>query len=124
QSLDDRAPRYSPAATRPSGESFFFFNDTATTEIYTLSLHDALPISVFHHSHPVKKSTMCAYPASMVMVSSPRPFTQPPPVSGQIFVPRLAVSPAVPYAPAMAISHAVRRNTSAESPGGAGAHLG
>src|SRR2546426_12723852 len=27
------------------GRSFFFFNDTATTEIYTLSLHDALPIS-------------------------------------------------------------------------------
>src|SRR3712207_8583037 len=29
---------------------FFFFNDTATTEIYTLSLHDALPIycRVFH----------------------------------------------------------------------------
>src|SRR3989442_8147617 len=25
--------------------TFFFFNDTATTEIYTLSLHDALPIS-------------------------------------------------------------------------------
>src|SRR2546422_7103957 len=30
---------------RPSFFSFFFFNDTATTEIYTLSLHDALPIS-------------------------------------------------------------------------------
>src|SRR2546430_9936492 len=30
-------------ATAPS--FFFFFNDTATTEIYTLSLHDALPIS-------------------------------------------------------------------------------
>src|SRR2546422_11696178 len=29
---------------------FFFFNDTATTEIYTLSLHDALPIS--HHGRP------------------------------------------------------------------------
>src|SRR5690348_17434325 len=28
--------------------SFFFFNDTATTEIYTLSLHDALPISDHH----------------------------------------------------------------------------
>src|SRR5690349_23345277 len=28
----------------PSSLSFFFFNDTATTEIYTLSLHDALPI--------------------------------------------------------------------------------
>src|SRR2546429_8388976 len=27
--------------------SFFFFNDTATTEIYTLSLHDALPICCF-----------------------------------------------------------------------------
>src|SRR2546430_13393914 len=27
---------------------FFFFNDTATTEIYTLSLHDALPISSDH----------------------------------------------------------------------------
>src|SRR3989442_9444667 len=27
---------------------FFFFNDTATTEIYTLSLHDALPISPAH----------------------------------------------------------------------------
>src|SRR3712207_6882436 len=26
--------------------SFFFFNDTATTEIYTLSLHDALPIFI------------------------------------------------------------------------------
>src|SRR2546427_7343927 len=30
---------------RSFGSSFFFFNDTATTEIYTLSLHDALPIS-------------------------------------------------------------------------------
>src|SRR5258708_19829191 len=29
----------------PSTFTFFFFNDTATTEIYTLSLHDALPIS-------------------------------------------------------------------------------
>src|SRR5436853_6333706 len=29
---------------------FFFFNDTATTEIYTLSLHDALPISLLEPS--------------------------------------------------------------------------
>src|SRR2546426_11704874 len=28
---------------------FFFFNDTATTEIYTLSLHDALPIFLLRH---------------------------------------------------------------------------
>src|SRR2546422_8849095 len=31
---------------RPDIFHFFFFNDTATTEIYTLSLHDALPIFV------------------------------------------------------------------------------
>src|SRR2546422_11287290 len=33
---------------------FFFFNDTATTEIYTLSLHDALPISIVIGAHRVK----------------------------------------------------------------------
>src|SRR5258708_12043936 len=42
---------------------FFFFNDTATTEIYTLSLHDALPIYPVrdagagvaeHRCHPVR----------------------------------------------------------------------
>src|SRR3712207_9272699 len=40
---------------------YFFFNDTATTEIYTLSLHDALPIYMFpypsgaglHVGHPL-----------------------------------------------------------------------
>src|SRR2546425_8001355 len=31
---------------------FFFFNDTATTEIYTLSLHDALPISPTRRAPP------------------------------------------------------------------------
>src|SRR3712207_7374215 len=33
----------------------FFFNDTATTEIYTLSLHDALPISLFVGSKTIPK---------------------------------------------------------------------
>src|SRR3989442_14104241 len=32
--------------------ALFFFNDTATTEIYTLSLHDALPISEFAGAKP------------------------------------------------------------------------
>src|SRR3712207_7304563 len=32
---------------------FFFFNDTATTEIYTLSLHDALPICSHFENHAV-----------------------------------------------------------------------
>src|SRR6266700_8310339 len=31
---------------------FFFFNDTATTEIYTLSLHDALPIWTYSGNRP------------------------------------------------------------------------
>src|SRR2546430_7724461 len=35
---------------------FFFFNDTATTEIYTLSLHDALPI----YPWPPSRDTACA----------------------------------------------------------------
>src|SRR3989441_12496745 len=34
---------------------FFFFNDTATTEIYTLSLHDALPISA-QHGHAARRA--------------------------------------------------------------------
>ena len=36
---------------------FFFFNDTATTEIYTLSLHDALPISAENAEEPVKEES-------------------------------------------------------------------
>src|SRR3712207_8077707 len=39
--------------------SFFFFNDTATTEIYTLSLHDALPISP---TDPGPKAPLDAHP--------------------------------------------------------------
>src|SRR5256884_7346175 len=33
---------------------FFFFNDTATTEIYTLSLHDALPIACRAHADAMR----------------------------------------------------------------------
>src|SRR5260221_3680187 len=36
---------------------FFFFNDTATTEIYTLSLHDALPISRYETTAAVTPTT-------------------------------------------------------------------
>src|SRR3712207_8387094 len=36
---------------------FFFFNDTATTEIYTLSLHDALPISPRGGPAPARSRT-------------------------------------------------------------------
>src|SRR2546429_6571303 len=43
-----RSQSVSISLRRPirSAPFFFFFNDTATTEIYTLSLHDALPISL------------------------------------------------------------------------------
>src|SRR2546428_4813374 len=41
---------------------FFFFNDTATTEIYTLSLHDALPISKW--SQNVKRFSVGGDPLS------------------------------------------------------------
>src|SRR2546425_9199030 len=42
---------------RPLSSLFFFFNDTATTEIYTLSLHDALPISPRRRSRSSTSST-------------------------------------------------------------------
>src|SRR5256886_15072829 len=43
---------------------FFFFNDTATTEIYTLSLHDALPI----FWQPVQRTTQEAHVIGMVEI--------------------------------------------------------
>src|SRR5436309_14686676 len=47
------------AMTLLSPTRFFFLNDTATTQIYTLSLHDALPIFFFCVSKNV--SVSCAY---------------------------------------------------------------
>src|SRR2546422_8889700 len=41
---------------------FFFFNDTATTEIYTLSLHDALPISPEPHWNRVLAKSWSSNP--------------------------------------------------------------
>src|SRR6202000_3573594 len=45
---------------------FFFFNDTATTEIYTLSLHDALPISA---SGAVGTMVACLSRSSKIILS-------------------------------------------------------
>src|SRR3989442_3101055 len=39
---------------------FFFFNDTATTEIYTLSLHDALPISGVSSASSLTSAARCS----------------------------------------------------------------
>src|SRR5258705_925425 len=41
--------------------SFFFFNDTATTEIYTLSLHDALPISESRRQRQFRRPSARVY---------------------------------------------------------------
>src|SRR2546428_14041935 len=49
---------------------FFFFNDTATTEIYTLSLHDALPISTRRTS-----STSGGATAATITPAGPAPNT-------------------------------------------------
>src|SRR2546422_1710807 len=42
----------------PRWTKLFFFNDTATTEIYTLSLHDALPIYTGWRPAPVSERTL------------------------------------------------------------------
>src|SRR5258708_35738942 len=59
--------------SKPKYPVFFFFNDTATTEIYTLSLHDALPISTaLSRSTPNGFSTMTRrQPSGVADVVSP-----------------------------------------------------
>src|SRR6266567_4104275 len=63
---------------------FFFFNDTATTEIYTLSLHDALPISP---AVPVPAATPSTYTV-MVLPGSAVPL--------KVGVLSLVTSPLIP----------------------------
>src|SRR3712207_7579392 len=54
---------------------FFFFNDTATTEIYTLSLHDALPISLPRVADRAGSRSRChgRTPPRQRPTSAPRP---------------------------------------------------
>src|SRR5256886_7601832 len=53
---------------------FFFFNDTATTEIYTLSLHDALPISYCPTGSTAVMTTF-SLPSTSTSCPGPCPFT-------------------------------------------------
>src|SRR5690349_24999045 len=50
---------------------FFFFNDPATTEIYTLSLHDALPISA-RRRHRFARTDACRRPRRAAVVDFDR----------------------------------------------------
>src|SRR5256885_11733257 len=51
----------------------FFFNDTATTEIYTLSLHDALPISSAARSSDRASAALARLPGRTAAWPGPRP---------------------------------------------------
>src|SRR2546430_8117774 len=53
--------------------NFFFFNDTATTEIYTLSLHDALPISMGQRQPDTggRKSLLTAFTVRRLLSQHP-----------------------------------------------------
>src|SRR5574341_2518763 len=59
--------------------SFFFFNDTATTEIYTLSLHDALPIChreggrVYENASSKCSASTTFWPTTFIVASSSVP---------------------------------------------------
>src|SRR3712207_9567256 len=63
---------------------FFFFNDTATTEIYTLSLHDALPIYPRVHGLAMDADELCgpalgqALPLDQEQSPAPRPLLRRP----------------------------------------------
>src|SRR5258708_26052202 len=55
----------SSPASPPASWTLFFFNDTATTEIYTLSLHDALPISGQRRAGTARAGFAPCRPAAM-----------------------------------------------------------
>src|SRR3712207_7635512 len=68
-------------------DSVFFFNDTATTEIYTLSLHDALPISTGEGISVSTLSVETSSSGSSTATSSPTFFSQ------RVTVPSVTDSP-------------------------------
>src|SRR5256885_11867229 len=56
---------------------FFFFNDTATTEIYPLSLHDPLPISACPHDHAPEPFGPTGWNVPVQLQQAPPPQTDP-----------------------------------------------
>src|SRR2546425_576372 len=94
---------------------FFFFNDTATTEIYTLSLHDALPISFFSAR---RRDRYVGSSSSALTTQSARS-----PSSSSGAFPRLHQATRYPNAFAPATSHAFD-DTKRRSPAGIPSRLG
>src|SRR5258706_15492516 len=72
------------SGVRLTGRGIFFFNDTATTEIYTLSLHDALPISACGNSaaSSTPRPAPCSPPAWTPSPKPPSPATTATPPNG------------------------------------------
>src|SRR3989449_2310837 len=58
---------------------FFFFNDTATTEIYTLSLHDALPICLALRVVQAVEDAVRRHPPTTILRRDQRRTSGPPP---------------------------------------------
>src|SRR5229473_7861635 len=84
----------------------FFFNDTATTEIYTLSLHDALPISPFDRlalffflKYPMRSSTARTINGSATVASSNTSANRPPSSGGTNFPHETASVYVLPLSP-------------------------
>src|ERR1035438_10881551 len=73
---------------------FFFFNDTATTEIYTLSLHDALPISVTRTRRYVHPRCPNVFPGPSQLADPHCSLVLHSPASGRRF--RRLLAPAAP----------------------------
>src|SRR3712207_7569472 len=65
-------------APKEKSNIFFFFNDTATTEIYTLSLHDALPICHFFSISPKLYSIVIIFLFIVIYILFP--------MNGQIYM--------------------------------------
>src|SRR6266496_2080237 len=98
---------------------FFFFNDTATTEIYTLSLHDALPIAaaepvagITYHTFGGSSTDVARLWASVYTPDSTMPLPLPFPLFhwGSVPIPIGTLLNAVSFAPAALIVQLPRRH--------------
>src|SRR6266496_5436924 len=88
---------------------FFFFNDTATTEIYTLSLHDALPIRLPLRAQPCSRSPSQVVHARRVVTVEPASLADAPSACEPLreAVPRAIISRQRQDRPVAAVQHAL-----------------